>query len=359
MKPAPRISLLAAAVLAAAATPASAQVYGSLANFDAVNDTGEVAHGFEIKIEDSSFSSSKIQSVFGLDRNFGVPPTSVVRYGAPTIIDIPGVGVTVRYAGTFDGTSWNVGTPTGPYANAGDSCWTLGNPAYAGGGLSCDHFGVGTYGTPAKTTYNWLLDPTNSGTLTPRLAAIPAVNFIYQPPPPPVPGEIPAPRPVIAEVEAPNDENEVFGPAYWVKTFAHHVDHNVNIEDLLKGNPDVPEDDEVEVEFELFQAGDDIGNGNGKKQANLLLAPEDAALVLRYEFYKYIGEFKPDGEALCSGKGGGGSSPEDCGGLGDYVGAQIAGFNQVQPPRAVPEPGTGAVLVGGLAALGLIFRRRH
>ena len=79
------------------ASPAMASVYGSLANFDAVNDTGEIGHGFEIDIEDASFDHTKITSVFGLDRNFGVPPTSVERYGAPSIVDQPGVGVSIRY----------------------------------------------------------------------------------------------------------------------------------------------------------------------------------------------------------------------------------------------------------------------
>lgn len=83
MKPTMRAAVTTALVLLAASQSASAQVYGSLANFDAVNDTGYVAHGFEIRIEDSSFDHTKIQSIFGYDRDFGVPPDSVVRYGAP------------------------------------------------------------------------------------------------------------------------------------------------------------------------------------------------------------------------------------------------------------------------------------
>ena len=41
--------------------------------------------------------------------------------------------------------------------------------------------------------------------------------------------------------------------------------------------------------------------------------------------------------------------------VGDYVGEQIAGFNAVQ---AVPEPTTYAMLLGGLALIGLCQRRR-
>jgi len=60
---------LAAAVLAVPSA-ASASVFGSLSNFDVVNDTGKHAYGFEIEIEDSSFDSSHIYSVFGLNRVF-------------------------------------------------------------------------------------------------------------------------------------------------------------------------------------------------------------------------------------------------------------------------------------------------
>ena len=357
MRPATRLTLLAASLLAIGAHPASAQVYGSLANFDAVNDTGEVAHGFEIDIEDPLFDHTKIQSIFGLDRNFGVPPASVERYGAPVVTDVAGFGTTIRYAGTFNGSTWNVGTPTGPYPNAGDSCWPLGNAAYAGGGLTCDHFGVGTYTNPAKTTYKWLVDPTNSGTLTPKAAALPPVNFIYQAP---APGQPPVAQPVIAEIDAEKENNEIFGTAYWVKTFARHLDRNVHLDELLKGNAVVPKDNEVEAEFELFQAGD-VGGGNGKKQANLMLDPADKALVVRYEFYKYQGSFTDEGEADCGGHGAG-DTPADCGGLGAFVGAQIAGFNQIQPlgpvVAAIPEPGTYAMLLAGLGGIGLAALRR-
>lgn len=137
-------------------SPATAQVYGSMANFDAVNDTGGDCQGFEIEIDDPSYDHTKLISIFGLDRNFGVPPTSVERYGAPTITDLPGVGVSVRYQAQFAGGAWSQHTPSGPYPNAGDSCWPLGNPQYNSGTLTCDHFGVATlnYATPAQVKYS-------------------------------------------------------------------------------------------------------------------------------------------------------------------------------------------------------------
>lgn len=347
--------LAAAAALAGQALPVQAQVYGSLANFDAVNDTGQTAHGFEIRIEDASFHRSSLVSVFGLDRDFGVPPSSVQRYGAPTITELPGVGVTIRYAASFAAGAWSAGTPSGPYPNAGDSCWPLGNPLYAGGSLSCDHFGAGTYGTPAAVRYAWLVDAGgNSGQLTPVAAAIPAVAFAYSPPPP---GPLPAARPVVAEIEAPRAENEVFGTPFWVRMHVRKLDHGVEVQNLMRGAPDVPEDAaEVESEWEIFQAGE----ANGRKRLDLALAPGEAALVVRYEFYRYQGALDPSGEALCGRRnhGGGGGAPEDCGGLGAYVGAQMAGFNAVQPPAlAVPEPQTAALWAAGLLGLGWLRRR--
>lgn len=355
----PRLATALAATLALSSPAVQAQVFGSLANFDAVNDTGYTAHGFEIEIEDPSYDRSKIYSVFGLDRNFGIPPTSVERYGAPTITELPGFGLRVRYAANFADGAWSVGTPTGPYPFAGDSCWPLGNPQYASGTLSCDHFGVATYGTPAKTSYSWLIDPGNTGVLTRQQAAIPVVQFAYQAPPAGEP--LPAARPVVAEIEAHKAENEVFGTAYWVKVYAKHVDHNVRVEDLMHGHADVPGDAETEVEWEIFQAGE----ANGNKRLNQALGANDAALVLRYEFYRYLGEVGADGEALCGrrgrgrGNGGGDALPADCGGLGDYVGAQMAALNAVQPPQiaAVPEPGSYALLLAGLALIGLRLRQ--
>jgi hypothetical protein len=363
---------LIGALISLAFAPAGAAVYGSLANFDVVNDTGEIAHGFEIDINDPTYDHTKLQSIFGLDRNFGVPPASVERYGAPTITDIAGVGVKIVYQAQFAAGAWSVGTPTGPYANPGDSCWPFGNPLYNSGTLTCDHFGVSTYNNPAQVVYNWLLDPTNSGILMPVVNAIPAVQFLPQAAANPVPGQ-PEPLPVVvAEIEAHVEAGHLYGTPYWVKVYANHVDHNVELDNLVHHNADVPNDNQVEAEWEIFQAGDK----NAQKLANIGLNAGDKALVVRYEFYKYQGNLL-NGEALCGGgkggggggggggKGGGGGgggaaiTPADCGGLGAYVGAQIAGFNAVVlPPLAVPEPGVGTLLLSGLGLVATLGRRR-
>jgi len=65
-KPNCRFGAIAAAVLAAVPPLASAQVFGSLDNFDVVNTTGHTAYGFEIEIEDVSFDHpGRLGSIFG------------------------------------------------------------------------------------------------------------------------------------------------------------------------------------------------------------------------------------------------------------------------------------------------------
>lgn len=357
-------SYAAAGTLAAILAPgaASAAVYGSLANFDVVNDTGKPAYGFEIQIEDASFDHSRITSVFGLNRDFGLPagPGAVVRYGTPTIIDQPGVGVLIRYGG-------NVGpvfTPSAPYNTPGDSCWPFG--AGWSTATSCDHFGVSTLGQPANTRYSWLVETApGSGLLTTLSAALPPVVFA-----PPVNNQVN----VQINAVAPNHdqpENEgLWGQPFWVKSFTANVNHNVDLGNLFRNDPD-QKNAEVETEWFVFQkapAGE-VG-GNDQKDAAIALGPNDKALIRRYEFYEYLGPLKADGEANCSkgcDKDPHGLDPANphADWVGKFVGQQMAGFNAVEdqqgiviPNPAVPEPSTYAMMAGGLGMLVMLARRR-
>jgi hypothetical protein len=75
--------IASAGVMALASGPAlAAATLGSLANFDAVNDTGLTAHGFEIEVE--GIDKTQIRDVFGLNRNFGTPsPGTSSATGCP------------------------------------------------------------------------------------------------------------------------------------------------------------------------------------------------------------------------------------------------------------------------------------
>ena len=104
---------------AAVAAPCQASVYGSLANFDVVNDTGSTAHGFEIDID--GIRSTDITSLFGA----GARWPNMERYGAPSV-SATGTGVKIVYQATYNG-AWSAGTPSGTLpVNPSDSCWPLG-----------------------------------------------------------------------------------------------------------------------------------------------------------------------------------------------------------------------------------------
>ena len=188
--------LTGAALLGMAPTMASAtSIFGSLGNFDAVNDTGSIAHGFEIDLE--GLHASDVTDTFGgAGRGF---PTTVERYGAPTISEYSNgsiFGVHVTYRANLTGTpsAW-VGTPSGVYTTPGESCWTGGGSGY-GPGTPCDHFGVGLAANPTKTTYSWLVESTpGSSTLVNAVSNVLAPVWTVTPQAP-APGN-PAPPPVV------------------------------------------------------------------------------------------------------------------------------------------------------------------
>ena len=356
--------LALAGLLLVAHAGAQASTFGSLANFDVVNDTGHTAWGFEIEIEDARYDhAGTISSIFGYDRVFGFisqDPGAVVRYGRPTVDYIAGFGARITYGGQVGGTNF---TPSAPFVTRGESCWPGANANWKA--TSCDHYGVSTYGAPAKTTYRWLLDD-GSGGLAKQVVGVPVVNFQFTPPPPPPPPPVNAPPPpppvpaqVVAVVQAPVVAPDPRANAFWVKMVKTTVGENIDLGDLLAGNHPgaVPEiaamkdAAEVEIEWQVLQIGkvDEVSKAidlNG-----------DPAAVWTFQFYKYLGRFDDDGviDPLRAEIPVGNTLNEF---VGDYVGQQIAGFNanEIAP---VPEPGTWALMLGGLASLATWVRRRR
>jgi len=133
-------------VLGSAATPVAAGVlFGTLSNFDVLNDTGEEARGFEIELD--GVTSQDIGGTF--DAN---------RYGPPKIVPFSG-GVYVRYMSTWDPASqqFSAGTPvaTNFTPTTGHQCISA-YPAYQTSG--CDHFGVWLSTTQAtNVSYRWMV----------------------------------------------------------------------------------------------------------------------------------------------------------------------------------------------------------
>lgn len=334
---------------------ANAGVFGSLDNFDTVNDTGKTAHGFEIDLE--GIDRSHITDVFGLNRNFGTTsPGDVERYGLPKVGELTDslghiIGTKITYSASFNGSTWSTGTASGTFSTPGESCWKFGSVAYPN--VPCDHFGVSTAGSPTKATYKWLVESATPGVLTVAGVALPSVTFT-----PPPQGQPQAP--VVAVVQA--QKVDAFVPqnnAYWVKIVQTTLPENVGLNDLMGGhspfeNPRVAglnDKPETEIEWQVLQPGfvDEVSNAIDLKG--------DPSAVIRYEFFKYKGLFDGEGlvdpTALQTPHGNVVNQS-----VGDYVGEQIAGFNAVQPLPAVPEPETYALILAGLVTVSLAAGHR-
>jgi len=349
--------LLLALSLAALSLSASAQsagtIYGSLNNFDAVNDTGVECHGFEIEVH----GCHSREITYTYDWN---------HYGVPRIYEDNSDPINpicyVRYESgkNIAGGGWSAYTaiPSGPIAATNGHMFT--NPFINFGG---EHFGVGFWGAPRTVKYSWLIDD-GAGNLvkagqvnigTPQFNFLPPV--VVPAPQPNLPPVVIAPAQVVAVIEPP-EPIEVpvleFGEPTWLKVITTESRNNnkVELRDLVSDDPDDDSDpnwrngepDEVEVEWELLQVEfSKLDGGNrGKNEA----APEelnegDEVITRRYEFYKYVGPLDPEsGEVETDSVG-----PDDIHGdevkvingvevdfseieiVGDYIGAQMAAFD--------------------------------
>jgi hypothetical protein len=323
-------------------TPAAqaSTAYGSINNFDAVNDTGVPCHGFEIEIDD--VHSKDITYTY--DWN---------HYGVPRITEDntdplhPKVFVRYESARNLDGT-WAAFTsvPAGPIAPTDGHQFT--NPSVNFGG---EHFGVGFYGAPSAVKYNWLIDDGAGQLIHGGAVNISTPAFVYFPPAAGAPAQVqaaivppPPPAPPVLE----------FGEPSWVKETrtSSHNNSEVELRDLVSDDPDDPYDrnwkndepDEVEVEWQIMQT--EFNAVNGGRNGKLEGAPEDLpngdeVVTRRYDFFKYVGPIDPEsGEALAESVGPDGihgDGTKVIGGVevdlstvevvGEYIGAQMAGFD--------------------------------
>jgi len=314
--------------------------YGSINNFDAVNDNGGPCHGFEIEIE--GIHSRDITYTY--DWN---------HYGVPRITednaDPLHARVYVRYESALnpDGI-WAAYTavPSGPIAPTDGHQFT--NPAVNFGG---EHFGVGFYGAPSAVRYFWLVDDGGGHLVRGTTVSIATPTFTYFPPAAAAPAQVQA---VIVPPPPPAPPPLEFGEASWVRETrtSTHNPGRVELRDLVSDDPADPNDRnwmngepaEVEVEWQLLQT--DYNAAGGGANGELVGAPEDLpggdeVITRRYDFFKYVGPIDAEtGEALA-----GRVAPDGSHGVGtrmvngvevdlstvvvvgDYVGAQMAGFD--------------------------------
>ena len=292
--------LIVSAWMMLALTPSAqaSTAYGTLNNFDCVNDTGVEAHGFEIELVD--VQSKDITYTY--DYN---------HYGIPKITEdhsdpLHPNRVFIRYAATRnpDGT-WTAFTaiPSGPITPTDGHQFT--NPSVNFGG---EHFGAGYYGAPSAVKYNWLIDDGTGNLIHGPPVHVATPTFTYYPPAPAQPPQVQA---VIVPPPPPDPPVLQFGEATWVKAIktTTHNPNKVELMDLVDPDPENPaahnwangEPAEVETEWRILQT--EFANA-GNPKGELRGLPEDLpggdeVITRRYEFYKYLGPIDAEsGEAM-------------------------------------------------------------
>ncbi len=303
----PLLSILAllAALLLLGPTSAHASIaYGSINNFDTVNDTSNVCHGFEIELDD--IRSSDITYTY--DYN---------HYGTPNITEVTSsdslglhTNVLVRYQAVWSGSAWSAYTavPTNNIPPTQGHAFT--NPSLNFGG---EHFGVGYRRQPTKVCYHWLLD-TGSHTLSlgPQVY-VSTPTFTYNPPPLPAqPAVIQANIPAPVQPPPPPWSTFEFSDAVWVKEIVTttHTNDPVELRDLVTPDTNNPtakdwrngQDAQVEIQWQLLQTDfkstsgynptNGIGGANGQLGGpNQGVNHSDDVVTTRYEFYVYNGPY--------------------------------------------------------------------
>jgi hypothetical protein len=331
-------------VLAANTLQASI-AYGTINNFDTVNDTSNVCHGFEIELDDCR--SQDITYCYSYN-----------HYGTPGIrqdtTSVPGhTNCFVRYAAVYSNGVWSAYTaiPTGPIAPTLGHSFT--NPGTNFGG---EHFGVGFYGNPSSIKYNWLLDDGTGNLVHGPAVLVSTPVFTYYPPAAAVPAQIQA---VVEPPQVEVQPVEGFGAASWVKSIktATHTNSVIQLRNLISDDPGYPNDktwrngetSEVESEFDLLQqefgssggGGHGGGGGGGGGSLSVTNAPEDLPagdeiITRRYEFYAYVGPTDPTTHEALAKKVG----PDGLHGInqysntivvGAYLGAQMSAYKNELP----------------------------
>ena len=313
-------------ILALSVQNAHAQVFGSLANFDVVNDTGKTAHGFEIDIRD--IHSGDISSLFGAANRW----PNMERYGAPTVTDFTdasGFGVKIVYQASNNGT-WSAATPSGTLpVSPSDSCWPLGAPNY-GPLYPCDHFGVSTNVNTPNVNYYWLVEnaANPNGPLVQVQASVPNPQWMVTPQPPI--NNVPQAPKVNVAIAAPQPVAYEFGEPRWVKVTATGTVQDVAVEDLVAENAVLKKaQTQTQLEWQLLQV-DSGSPGSGQIDLTGVALDQGAkGVVYRFEFYQYTGQRDPSTNEALVGPNGDtpGANGPSKGDLGKFIVAQNAGIN--------------------------------
>ena len=334
---------LVALGLLVASAPSSAQtatIYGSLANFDVVNNTGQDACGFEAEIE-------------GLPAGYPVGAFIYQRYGVAVVTDYVSAtgasGRRVTHKSADCSLNKTVAHPPGtPF---GGTCYQWNAVTYANAG--CEHFGLHyTYSAPTTVTYRWLVnDAANPGAYMPNDPPIQIATPYYyiQPAAAVFPNVIPPPPVVVFVVPAPPPPPARFGEAHWMKTFVRQLPRVVTLDELLTDNPvTVPMDPaSLETNWEVLQSAPpglaDNQRRRGVSTRGTPLLPTTRTIVRRFETYAYTGPRNPiTNQVLCADLL---CNTPAVGEIGDFVSANMAAVVVQGDNITVTKAGTGGGLV--------------
>ncbi|HQU85445.1 MAG TPA: hypothetical protein PKY59_20050 [Pyrinomonadaceae bacterium] len=304
----------------------TANIYGSLGNFDVINHTGHHSHGFEIELE-------------GLQPQDVYYSFSAQRYGAAHVT-ATATGTLVRWESPYQNGAFTETTlphePNTPFAG---SCYQWGANYNQS---ACEHFGVSLTATPTHTQYRWLIeDAANPGTLIGVNPPLAIVSPVYTIIPPVQEGEAPE---LEVEIEAPEapEAPELYGDAQWVKVLKNQLNREVNLDELVSDNS-IIENAQVEVEWEIIQA-EPASNSNGnrrRRQHRGTLNFDTRSVVRRFETYAYTGAYDPvTHEALCADLTC--TAPGE-GELGEFISAQMAAANLSVNSVSIAKNGSGTV----------------
>lgn len=323
-----------ALALMVAPRPAQAQtatIYGSLGNFDVVNNTGHHAHGFEVELE-------------GLQEGDVYYTFSAQRYGAPRVVPYA-TGVRVVWSSAYDAANSHFTHTTiakTPGVAFAGTCYQWNPATYDAAG--CEHFGISLRTNPGRVISRWLIEnPEAPGTLVaaePPMPVAAPTYFIA------APARVGDPPQLVVEVEAPEpaEAPELYGDAQWMRVFVTQLPREATLDELVADNNVVPQDaTKLETDWQIIQdepaAG---GNGNRRRKRNSgNLLPTTRSVIRRIEMYNYTGAYDPlTHEAICAD--GLCNVPSD-GEMGDFISAQMTAANVQSDYVAVTLSGNGNV----------------
>jgi hypothetical protein len=314
------------------ASAQTAEIYGSLGNFDVVNNTGHNACGFEMQVD--GVSPAEIPYAF-----------SVNRYGNPEIT-ATSTGSVVRWKTAVDSSGTSCATYTVPHtpnSAFGGTCYQWSPATYPTSG--CEHFGLSLFQNPGKVTARWLApDPASPGALV-AVGSIMAVAQPYYYAVPPAVVNVGAAPQVAVEVEAPEpaEAPSLYGDAQWMRIYVIQVPREVTLDELLTDNTLVPQDlTQLESDWQIVQDEPVTGGvGNRKRHRNQgSLLPTTRSVVRRIELHEFTGAYDPvTHEALCADGLCNAPAADE---LGEAISAQMTAVLVQTDSVSVTKSGTGS-----------------